>query len=169
MAIALFLFFVLGWSYYMVASILMRGSIFIGMRLYIDNRVGTCWIFNFLHEMLGCLMCTATEAAIWTLVPTTFVLDIHYRIVSALISGTIGRRIVLPIVAEVVLALLSGIALSFAVSGEAWAIKTIVEHKEEKFLALRDESRARELELLEKIAVLEASALANDEFEFNLD
>lgn len=56
-------------------------------------------------------------------------------------------------------------ALSLAVSGEAWAIKTIVEHREQKFLALREEFRQRELEILGKINQEE---LQTNRFEYDL-
>ena len=49
---------------------------------------------------------------------------------------------------------LSMVAASFAVSGEAWAIKTIVEHRERKFLALRNEFRQKEEDLRRQIIAL---------------
>lgn len=169
MTIAFFLFVVLGWSYYMVATILMRGSIFAGMRMYIEQRATTSCLFDFLRDMLGCLMCTATEAAIWTLGVATFGIGFHYRIVSHIVSLASGERVVLPTGVEIVLALLSAFALSLAVAGEAWAIKTVVEHREQKFLKLREEFRAREVELLGRITELETAEVTDKDFSFDLN
>jgi hypothetical protein len=167
-AAAFFLFFVFGWSYYMVATILMRGSIFTAMRLYVQRKAETNKIFAMLHNMLGCLMCTATEAALWTLGIATFSLCVRYRVVDHIVGSVTGQRVALPIGVEVVLAGAVAFALSLAVAGEAWAIKTIVEHQEEKFLELREEFRAREVDLLQRITELETSAIDREGFNFDL-
>ena len=167
LSLCFFVLFVLGWAYYMVATILMGGSIFVSMRLWIGRRAENSRVFRRLQEMLGCLMCTATEAAIWTLGVATFAIGIHYRAVSYGIGLVLNRDIMLPAIVEIALMVGVSFALSLAVAGEAWAIKTIVEHREGKFLALREEFRAREIELLQKI-VQQSSGENNKEFEFDL-
>ena len=163
-------FFILGWAYYMVATILMKGSIFTGMRMGISRRAETSRPFAFLRNMLGCLMCTATESALWTLGVSSFILGFHYRIPSHLIGILAGRVIVMPAISELFLALGAAFALSLAVAGEAWGIKMIVENRDEKFLALRNEYRSREMELLSQIAALENSTgSTKSEVEFQYD
>ena len=61
-------------------------------------------------------------------------------------------------------------ALSLSVSGQAWAIKTVVEHQKVKFLTLRDEFRTRELELLARVRELEVARITDgiDQIEYDL-
>jgi len=169
MSLGFFLFFIFGWTYYMVATILMRGTIFVGLRAHIDKRADNEKIFRFLREMLGCLMCTATEAAFWTLGVTAIIIGLRYHLVNRILSELIKGRINLPLVAEIPLAFMAGFALSLAVAGEAWGIKCIVEHQEEKFLSLREEFRAKEAELLQKISELEQGKEASNGFDFDLE
>ena len=169
MALGFLVFFILGWTYYMIARILMSGSIFEGMRAYIDKRAREEWFFDKIKEMLGCLMCTATEAALWTLGLTTFILGMHYGLSSLFLTAIFHKAIVLPLTAEVLLNIMISFALSLGVSGEAWAIKTIVEHQEEKFLALREEFRDREAQLLDKISTLETGTCVTEDYEMDLE
>ena len=175
---SLLAFFVMGWAYYMTATILLRGSLFIGLRGRIDQIAESgSWLCTKIREMLGCLMCTATEAAIWTLGIATLGLGLWYNVPDAIIGaalekiGAIGsdKMIALPWYASV--AIMAGVsfALSLAVAGQAWGIKCIVEHQEVKFLELRKGSRAREIELLERISELERTpGKSCEKYEYDL-
>jgi hypothetical protein len=165
---ALVVFFILGWSYYMVATILMEGSVFASMRMYVARHAETNRFFDLLRDMLGCLMCTATEAALWTVGVVSFALGFHYRLVSRAIGLMAGRQVALPISAELLLALAVAFALSLAIAGEAWGIKNVMENRDEKFLKLRSEFRAREAELLRRIAELEDQTMSGDGIEIDL-
>ena len=110
--------------------------------------------------MLGCLMCTATETALWTLGVTSFFMDWQYRFVSHAISVMAGKPVALPIGVELLLAAAAAFALSLAVAGEAWGIKNVMENRDEKFLKLRKEFRENEAQLREKIAELERQVAA---------
>lgn len=167
----LFGFFVLGWTYYMVSTILMEGTVFAAMRMYVARRAETSRFFYWVRDMLGCLMCTATETAIWTVGATSFVFGFHYRFVSHAISMMAGKPIALPTGAELLLAFAAAFALSLAIAGEAWGIKNVMENRDEKFLKLRREFRANEAGLLEKIATLEkqiATGGGDDKIEYDL-
>ena len=165
---ALLAFFILGWSYYMVATILMRGSIFAGMRGYVENKADDgSWFFSKVREMLGCVMCTATEAALWTLGVSTFVVGLSYGVIEQIVGAAVGGSVNLPWPAEVLLTAAMSFALSLAVSGQAWAIKTIVEHRERQFLELREGFRTRENELLARITELESAV--DMQYEFDLE
>lgn len=161
-------FFILGWAYYMVATILMRGSIFEGLRSHVGSKSNSgSWFFSKVEEMLGCLMCTATEAALWTLGISTFVLGLWCGIVEQIMSSVTGKPIELHWLVDAILMLMISFALSLAVAGEAWAIKTVVEHKERRFLELREEFRLRELELLARVSDAESGG-ANLDIEYDL-
>jgi hypothetical protein len=168
LAMMIFAFFILGWTYYMVATILMEGTIFTAMRMYVGRRADTNRFFYWVRDMLGCLMCTATEAAIWTVGVVSFALGFHYDIVSHAISMMAGKLVALPIGIEVLVTLAAAFALSLAIAGEAWGIKNVMENRDDKFLALRKEFRAREAELLERIASLEMSCGSGEKVEFDL-
>jgi uncharacterized protein YlxW (UPF0749 family) len=90
------------------------------------------------------------------------VFGFHYRLVSHTISMMAGRPVVLSTGIEVLFALAAAFALSLAIAGEAWGIKNVMENRDEKFLKLRREFRAREAELLQRIADLETQALSGD-------
>jgi uncharacterized protein YlxW (UPF0749 family) len=82
-----------------------------------------------------------------------------------------GRPILLPVGIEFLLAVSVAFALSLAVAGEAWGIKNVMENRDDKFLALRKEFRAREANLLQQIVELEtraASGKGESEFKFDL-
>ena len=158
---ALLAFFVLGWSYYMVSTILMEGSIFVGLRMYIGKKASDgSKFFGFFRSMLGCMMCTATEASLWTLGIASFIVCVRY----GLIEAFIGQQTSL--FPEVILSACVAFALSLAISGEAWAIKMVVENNDRKFLKLREEFRTRESELLDRIADLEKNRGNEYRFEF---
>lgn len=165
---AFILFHIFGWAYYMVATILMKGTIFASMRLTIARKAETSAFHRFVKEMLGCLMCTATEAAMWTLGVAAAILGSVYRIPSHVIGTLSGGEVAIPMAFEIMLSFASALALSFAVAGEAWAIKLIVENRDEKFLALREEFRAREAELLDRLAKHETGQDSATEYEFDL-
>jgi len=154
----LVVFVVLGWAYYMVAVILMRGSIFEPMRQSINFRAEHNRFFGFVQEMLGCLMCTATEASLWTLGLTTFVLGVWLHFPETGIDAVTGQQVHLPALAEIALMGMVSFAISLAVAGEAWAIKTIVEHREMKFLAMRSELREREIDLMKRLQECETGS-----------
>ena len=163
MLLTIFAFFMLGWSYYMVATILMEGTIFQAMRMYIGRRAEANRFFYFVRDMLGCLMCTATEAALWTVGVASFAIGFHYNFASHAISMMAGRPVALPIGVELLLMLAAAFALSLAIAGEAWGIKNVMENRDEKFLKLRSEFRQREEELLQRIADLEVRALSGED------
>jgi hypothetical protein len=152
----LLVFFVFGWAYYMVARILMEGSIFNGMRRAVKHRAEESGFFAKIDEMLGCLMCTATEAAIWTLGVATFWLGLHYDLPETVVSSIIGRPAELNTLAQVVLMVMASFAISLAVAGEAWAINVVFEYNRGKYFAAKNKWRRREADLLEKIRRLEA-------------
>jgi len=112
-------------------------------------------------------MCTSTETALWTLGLSTAILGMCYRFPDTVIGAILNCPVHLPWFVEMILMAMISFALSLAVAGEAWAIKTVVEHQEQKFLSLRDEYREREIELLRKISELETSA-ADQGFTFDL-
>lgn len=171
-------YFVMGSACYMAATILMKGSIFIGLRGQIDRRAEKgSWICTKIREMLGCLMCTATEVAIWTLGIASFGFGLWYSVPNAIVGatletiGTIGPNVAITLPWYTSTAIMAGVsfALSLAVAGQAWGIKCIVEHREVKFLELRSESRAREIELLKQISASEtAGAKGGDSYKFDL-
>lgn len=165
---ALFMFFVLGWAYYMVARILMEGSIFNGMRRSVKQRAERSWFFGKVDEMLGCLMCTATEASLWTLGTTTLVLGMHYHLPETVVSAAVGSAAHLSWLTELVLMAMASFALSVAVAGEAWTIKNIFEFNRQKYFNLQESSRLREKELLAKIRRLELQPEGNEIYEFDL-
>jgi len=163
------IFFILVWSYYMAATILMEGSMFMAMRMYIARHAGTNRFYNIVRDMLGCLMCTSTEATLWTAGVASLVLGFHYNIASHAISVMAGRPIALPTGIEFLLALATAFALSLAIAGEAWGIKNVMENRDEKFLKLRREFREQEAELLKRIADLEIQAVSGDHNGFEID
>lgn len=127
----------------------MRGSIFVPLRRFVTRKSEEhSWFFGKVEEMLGCLMCTATEATLWTFGLTTFVIGFSLGMPKDILSAIVRHSVSLPWPFSIFLMGAISFALSLAIAGEAWAIKTIVEHREEKFLALRNEFRDREIELL---------------------
>jgi hypothetical protein len=159
---ALTVFVLLGWSYYMASRALMSGALFAEARRAIDRRASEGErVFEFLSRMLGCLMCTALELSLWTLGLLTLAFGLYFRlgerVASALVAVAGGGRAAtgpVPLLLELAVVVGAALAVSFAVAGEAWAIKTVVEHREARFLALRDEYRAREQALRERIVAL---------------
>ena len=164
----LVMFFVLGWSYYMVATILMRGSLFEPMRNAIYRRADSNRFYWYMRNMLGCMMCTATEAALWTLGPTTFGLGVWYHLPETVVGAITRQTVDLSTPIEWALMAMISFAFSLAVSGEAWAIKTVSEFNETKFVELESEYKQREIELWNKIHELETGTTRNDEYEFDL-
>jgi hypothetical protein len=156
-AIALLAFFVLGWSYYMVASILMKGSIFAPLREYLSVCAENSGIRGFFCKMLQCLMCTATQAALWTLGLTSGIIGVCYRIPSHVITVMAGRPVLLSTVAEFFIAFAAAFALSLAVAGEAWVINLAASHRSEQILRLHKEKG----ELLARILLMEVRGLGN--------
>ena len=163
-------FFILGWTYYMASTILMEGSIFTAMRMYIARRAETNRFLYWIRDMLGCLMCTATEASLWTVGVASFALGFHYKFASHAISMMAGKPVALPIGVELLLAAAGAFALSLAVAGEAWGIKNVMENRDEKFLKLRKEFRENEARLLDKIAALESQVVSGGgKIEYDID
>ena len=160
-------FFVLGWAFYMAAVILMEGSIFRGLREFVGERAVGNGAYAFFNEMLGCLMCTATEASLWTLGVASFILGWAYRIPDHAVSMAAGRSVVLPSVAEGILAFAAAFALSLAVAGEAWAINVVIEHRRKKFDRLRAESEEEMNRLLGIINKLEEGQLEEAEIDLS--
>lgn len=167
---AFFVFIILGFTYYMVATILMRGSIFVSLRGWVMNRARSGnWFFNKVHEMLGCLMCTATEAAIWTLGLAIFIIGIQYDVVRQILSTISARNAVLSLPVEIFLTAMLAFAISLAVGGEAWVIKTVAEHRERRFLELRKEFREKEIDFQKQIANLESGRSNAAEYIFDME
>jgi hypothetical protein len=166
----LFAFVILGWACYMAATILMEGSIFAAMRMYVSSRAETNRLFYWIRDMLGCLMCTATEVALWTIGIAGFLLGFHYRFASHAVGIMAGKPVALPIGVELVLSFAGAFAVALAIAGEAWGIKNVMENRDEKFLRLREEFREQEAELLERIAHLEirAGSDGKDDVDFDL-
>lgn len=157
-------FLILGWCFYMSSTALMKGTIFIRLRGYIGRRAEGSKFFMFLREMLGCLMCTSMETSFWTVGIFTFTVGMYFHAANQILSGTLQilgtissvQSIIFPVWAEAITMLCIAIAVSFAISGEAWAIQTVVEHNEQKFLDLRAEFREKEEELLQQLLMAQS-------------
>ncbi len=164
---ALLAFFVLGWAYYMAAVILMQGSIFGRFRDYVECRALESGVCAFFNAMLGCMMCTATEASLWTIGVASFILGWAYRIPDHAVSMAAGRSVALPSAAEGILSFAAAFALSLAVAGEAWAINLVAARRHEKFERLRAESAERERNLIEMISTLQKGQLEEAEIDLS--
>ncbi len=156
-------FVLLGWSFYMASRAVMSGSLFVGFRRFVD-ACAEARIFPFptIRSMLGCLMCTSIELSLWTVGVLTLALGLYFHVARAIVAallqvgGVVPRGQPVAVPAGLEFAVMAGVAVasSFAIAGEAWAIKTIVEHREEKFLALRHEFAERENHLRAQIVRL---------------
>jgi hypothetical protein len=161
-------FFILGWSYYMVATILMKGSLFISFRAHVEANVSRNMFYYKLNEMLGCLMCTATQTALWTLGLSTFVLGLSNHLPEMILSGVFGKPIELPFVSELILTAMISFALSVSVSGQAWVIHRYLESRANDIDALNETFQKRELELLAELHNCHNLGNAREQYEFDL-
>lgn len=161
-SLGLLIYLILGAAYYMAATILMKGSIFEGMRKFIESEARWSGFFDFLKRMLGCMMCTATELSLWTAGLMTFIFGLYFHIADEIFGALMetlgaiepGQAFLLSWWMEIPAMFAVSIAVSFAIAAEAWIIKTFFEHRERKFLALREEFRRQETDLLSRLASL---------------
>lgn len=155
-ALLLLAFFVLGLYVYQAATILMKGSIFISLRNWIGSKAANSRFFSKIQEMLGCMLCTGTQVALWTigLPATTLAFKNDFW------RGLVGE---LAWYQNVPLTLLSGFALSLAIASLARGYFQIVEYRAERFAELEmkhDTERGRMRILIGRLQAENAAMLA---------